>query len=204
MNNNIMGHSIRDLERWRGQEPLDHRKLNQPVDAINDMNRGVGVPRQVMATVGGAAPAEAKPLPSPVLVAMEAGLTDDHLVCRAVGSDPELYTPILVAKPWLLRKTPWDGQTRGQVRYEYDREDSTKRIAYDINDSPDTPEADRNKRTELISPRYLIGDELIVSPSMTGVEVDSGTVDDEGVPIFIHVTLIDMTGRDWTVFFEQL
>ena len=154
------------------------------------MTRGVGVPRQVM---GGVQAQPAKPLDT-VLLAMDAGLTDDHLVCRATDSDPINYVPILVAKPWLLRKKRWDGQTRDQVRYVYDLADSTKRTAYDINDPPDTPEAERNKRTELISPRYVLGDELHAAIVNTGIIVGD-------TPLM----LVDATGnRDWTVFFEQL
>lgn len=140
-----------------------------------------------------------------VVLARNGGEFPDHLECRAVDSDPEVYEPIFVAKPWFLRKTPWDGQTRGQVRYVYDLEDSTKRTSYDINDPPDTPEAERNKRTELISPEYLLADELTALLATTGIEVDTGEVDEGGLPILVSVNLLDMTGaRDWTVFFERL
>ncbi len=202
MSVNLMGQPISTLRRWRpGLVTLDHRQMNQPLDLLDDMTRGVGVPRQVMPSVTGT-PAVSVQLGT-VLVAMDAGLTDDHLVCRAIDSDPLAYIPVLVAKPWLLRKTPWDGETRGEVRYAYDLEDSTKRTAYDVNDPPDTPEAERNKRNELISQQYLIGDELTVMPADTGIEIPG--VDDEGLPITIPVNLIDTTsGRDWTVFFEQL
>lgn len=129
-----------------------------------------------------------------VLLARNAGEFPDHLECRAIGSDPEEYTPILVAKPWFLRKTPWDGQTREQVRYVYDTEDSTKRTAYDINDSPGTPEEERNKRNELVSPLYLLGDQILAAPVSTDVMVGD-----------VSLSLLDMTiSRDWTVFYEQL
>lgn len=136
-----------------------------------------------------------------VLVAVEAGLTDDHLVCRAVGSDPVAFVPILVAKPWLLRKTPWDGQTRGQVRYEYDLEDSTKRTAFDSTDA-----TDQLKRDEQIHPRYLVDDQLTVSPATTGIGVDTGEVDDDGLPIFAPVVLLDLNvdSRGWKTYYEWL
>lgn len=198
---NIMGQSVPQLRRWSRGQPLDHRQLNEPVEAINRMMAGVGPPRQVMPSVAGTPSIAARV--GRVLLAMEAGVTDDHLVCRAVDSDPAAYVPILVAKPQFLRKTPWDGQTRDQVRYVYDVEDSTQRTAYDVNDLPGIPEAERNKRTETISPQYLIDDELVSMPLLTGVVVAG--VDDEGQPIAVPVNLIDMTGaREWTVFFERL
>jgi len=48
----IVGESFFDipvekLQRWGPGEPLDHKKLNQPVDAIERMTRGVRLPRQV-------------------------------------------------------------------------------------------------------------------------------------------------------------
>lgn len=130
----------------------------------------------------------------PVLLAVDAGLTDDYLICRATDSDPVVYESIFVAKPKLLRKTPWDGQTRGQVRYVYDAEDSTKRTAYDVNDPPGTPEAERNKRTEMISSEYLIGDEILAVGVKTGIVVGETAV-----------TMLALTeGRGWTVFFGSL
>lgn len=52
---NIMGQSISQLRRWQRGQPLDHRQLNEPVEALNRMMTGVGPPRQAMARVGGAA-----------------------------------------------------------------------------------------------------------------------------------------------------
>lgn len=195
-----MGQSVSELRRWRaGLFTLDHRQMNEPVDAINQMNRGVGVPRQVMETVGGGAPAQAQVKAGTVLLAMDAGLTDDHLVCRAVGSDSETYTPILVAKPWLLRKTPWDGQTREQVRYEYDLEDSTKRTAFDSTDAT-------IKRDEQIHARYLLADVVNAIAAVTDVELDTGEVGDDGLPIIIPVTLLDLNvdSRGWKTYYEWL
>lgn len=184
MGANIMGLSLPQLRRWRAGEPLDHRRLNEPVDVLNDMTRGVGVPRQVTrqgrpAQVGGG---------QSVLVAMDAGLTDDHLICRAVGSNPESYTPILVAEPWILRRTPFDQQIREDVLYEY--ENGVKRTAYDNTD----PTRQLN-RVEQIHPRYLVGDIVIAAPMATGVVVGA-----------TPVTLLDINvdSRSWKTYYEWL
>lgn len=189
MSNNLMGQSISELRRWGANQPLDHRKLNEPVDAINRMNRGVAGPRQVMADrPGGGVPAGAL---RTVLVAIPAGSTDDHIVCRDIGDTSEEYTPILVAKPWLLRKTPWDGQTRGQVRYEYDPEDSTKRTAFDSTDA-----TGQLKRAEQIHARYLVDDRLTASPMIPTLTTTDGQT----------VALLDLNvdSRGWKTYYEWL
>lgn len=137
-----------------------------------------------------------------LILAVLGGEHDGHLVCRLPTDTAEAFTPILVAKPWLLRKTPWNstgpddpgGPVRGEVRYVYDAEDSTKRTAYDINDLPGTPEAERNKRTEMVSPEYLIDDEILAVNAKTGIVVGNTLV-----------TLLALTeGRGWTVLYPHL
>lgn len=39
--------AISELRRWKKREPVDHRKLNQPVDALNAILRGVSPARQI-------------------------------------------------------------------------------------------------------------------------------------------------------------
>lgn len=39
------------LDRWGRSEPLDARKMNQSVDALRDMTRGVAPPRQVVRVI---------------------------------------------------------------------------------------------------------------------------------------------------------
>lgn len=147
-----------------------------------------------------------------VLVARDGGEFPDHLECRAVGSDPETYTPILVAKPWFLRKTPWhsvspedlEGPVRELVRYVYDDADSTKRTAYDATQPPGTSEASRLKRNEQVHGRYLLGDIVNITPAVTGVTVAG--VNDEGLPIVISIVLLDLNvdGREWKTYYEWL
>jgi hypothetical protein len=134
-----------------------------------------------------------------VLLARNAGEFSDHLECRSVDSDPEEYTPIFVAKPWLLRKTPWDGQIRGQVRYVYDLGDSTKRTAFDSTSAS-------LKRDEQIHARYLIGDVVNAIAAVTGVELDTSEVDDDGLPIIIIVALLDLNvdSREWKTYYQWL
>lgn len=43
---NLFGQSISQLRRWRAKQPLDHRQLNEPVEALNRMMTGVALPRQ--------------------------------------------------------------------------------------------------------------------------------------------------------------
>jgi len=46
-------------------------------------------------------------------------VSDDHLVCRPWRGGDISAVDILVAKPWELRKTGWDGETIGGITYTY-------------------------------------------------------------------------------------
>lgn len=209
MTDNVFSQSIPVLSRTVQGEPSDHRKINAPTEAIERMTRGVAPPQQATSVPRGGG-GGGTILAGRFRLKEEAGLTDDHLVCRTWDGETEGEEDVFIAKAWLLRKTPFhsnspddlSGPVRGEVRYVYDAEDSTKRTAYDINDPPETPEEELNKRLEFVSPQYLVGDELNGLPATTGIEVPG--FDDEGLPIVIPVKLLDVSNRNWTVFFEHL
>jgi hypothetical protein len=46
-------------------------------------------------------------------------VSEDHLVCRTWKGGESGTVDILVAKPWELRKTGWDGQTIDGITYTY-------------------------------------------------------------------------------------
>lgn len=107
MADNLMGMSVPQLRRWSRGQPLDHRQLNEPVEAINQMMTGVGPPRQTMGRVG--APAAISAVAQFKLVA-PADAFPDHLMCVTWDGTTEGTDIVLVAKPWDVRRTPFDGE----------------------------------------------------------------------------------------------
>ena len=44
---------------------------------------------------------------------------EDHLVCRSWDGEVQGEDDVLVAKSWLLRRTPFDGKSRNGIDYTY-------------------------------------------------------------------------------------
>jgi len=111
-----------------------------------------------------------------VIVSVE----DDHLVCHSWDGETAGNTDILVAKPYLLRRTPFDGGERDGVSYDYTS--SIQRTAT----------KDATTETQVIVPTY-VADDVIYAARFT----DGGTdvVDDD----YQRVSMIDMNvdGRAW-------
>lgn len=166
MATNVMGLSIPQLRRWRAGEPLDHRQLNEPVDVLNSMTRGVAVPRQV--TGQGRPSTEAGSLVAKFKLAQSAADFPDHLVCRTWDGTTEGETNVLVAKPWELRRTTFDGTTYGGVGYTYSSPVTRIGVIGDEEES------------QLIIPRYIVGDILVADKNViggTGVTVNGTSLE---------------------------
>lgn len=182
--------SIPELERWRRRERLDHRKLNQSVDAINELARGIMRPQMIggQPQRGGTTVA-AGPSVGVFVLLEDAALYPDHLVCRRLSEDPnaEDFEPTLVAKPWMLWRTPFDGLERNGIRYDYTT--NTERLATEL------PEADPpNTRTEIVSPTYIVDDWIVAGNSPSALL----TVGDD------DVRWIELTSRNWKVIYTTI
>lgn len=151
--------------------------------------RGVPVKRwavdttlAVRALVGGIVP----PVPTqetPVGVRLQAmqvvSEQNDHLVCRSLGADGAIYgSDINVAKPYLLRRTPFDGLARNSITYTYSA--ANVRLADD----------DTDTETQVIVPSYVVGDTVYG----VSVQPDAGVVVDGAALRFIDLNL---DGRAW-------
>lgn len=119
---------------------------------------GVGPPRQAMARVGGGAAVSAT---AQFKLTQSAGAFPDHLVCRTWDGATQGDEDVLVAKPWLLRRTPFDGQRYGGIDYVYS--------------TPTQRAATLGEETEhqIIIPRYIVGDILKADK---GIEGGTGVV----------------------------
>jgi hypothetical protein len=143
-------------------------------------------PTKPMAAVAAAVAAGIKPYRLVLLKPAEE--FPDHLYCMRPGDDPEGedFEPILVAKPYKIRQTPFDGKTVGGIEYAYD--DPITRTA---KRPGGIGEPTWVSEVQTIIPRYLhqaIGDDQIMAiPSVIGgttvVYPDTDPPDPEAITI---------------------
>lgn len=104
----------------------------------------------------------------------------DHLVCRAWNGETEGDTDILIAKPYLLRRTPFDGESRNDIEYTYEEPDiHWERLAENV-------ETKINQREIIILP-YVLDDILYAIDDITG----GTSVEIPGEPDPIRITRLD-------------
>ncbi len=135
------GNIIRRPEKWLEGEPVSASKLEELRDGLDRLIEGTD-PRQVAGDLA----------QQPQVFQGEIiGLAGDYITVVEyrvyVGGGIVRGTQAInVAKPWLLRRTPFDGLSRDGVSYVYTA-DQTR-----------TATAGPNVRVEHVTPGYLIGD----------------------------------------------
>lgn len=115
---------------------------------------------------------------APVQILTLVSHENDYLECEDAGSNT-----VYVAKPYELRRTPFDGETIGGVEYTY--VSASERTASDGASPPE-------EETQYITPSYVVGAEIYaVRPATeTGVETTDSPPE--------AITLIEMNqGRAW-------
>ena len=138
---------------------------------------------------------------------------DDYLICR--GYDPNakelvaIHTPaafktIRVAKPSLLQRTPWDGETvelivaggTVEVTFEYDENAVGKRTA------KATVEGEAVEEIQRITMDYFKGDTITAVEVRENHAVDGSDTDTESG---VRLTWVDLnfSGRCWAVSDEE-
>jgi len=156
------------VQRFKpGARSLSARQLNGLVDSVNRLTSGVNAPRQPKPAgkTGG----------SPVLVLVLVTEEDDYLVCE--DADANEY---LVAKPYELRRTPFDGETIDGVTYTYIS--ANEREADNGVDDPET---------QFITPNYRATAEIFA----VRVQGDTGVQGVGSNDLLVYVE-IDQ-GRAW-------
>ncbi len=153
------GNIIRRPEKWLEGEPVSASKLEELRDGLDRLIEGTD-PRQV---------SELLPAAAQVFQGEIVSVSADHLIVREYRIYPSPTAPIggsnsiLVAKPYLLRRTPFDGQTRDGVTYVY------------TTDQQRTATIGPDQRTEHVTPAYLVGDLVYcVRDVHNGTGVESG------------------------------
>lgn len=114
----------------------------------------------------------------------------DHLRCRPWDGETLGEIDFLVAKPWLLRRTPFDNGSRNGIAYVYHTH--TTRTASRAAEEED----------QIVIPRYVVGDVIYATHNPaggTGVSVDEEV---EGPPQQIPIVWLD-DNRDSRAWAEQ-
>ena len=103
----------------------------------------------------------------------------DHLVCRTWDGTTEGDTDVLVAKPYLLRRTPFDGHERGGATIVFTSM-KTRTLTLD-GDTED----------QVVIPPYLLNDEINAALGI----VDGTGVEHLGEPV--RYLDLNVDGREW-------
>ena len=170
----VRGNVPRLMPRFERGEPTSARKMGELSDAVDRLTLGTdnlqpdALPYNWLQVVQGI---------------ITGNIDDDVLVVREYRKFPNTTeyigtTPILVAKPWLLRRSPFDGLTRDGITYTYT--DSQTRSA---NDGAGTI------LTEHVTPAYLLDDIIYFVRNVyngTGVFFDSGSGDFSVRSVEVH------------------
>lgn len=164
--------------RWRVGETITARHLNEPVDALRRLSHGVQPPRQVME------PAREERVEVRRFVVVEE--RSDYLVCRRSGGDAAVNTEdqhTYVAKPYLLRQTPFNGLSRNSISYAYTA--TGERTATDAED---------NTESQVIVPSYVVGDEILAARGILGGTGVFGGADSD---LALEWVDLNADGRAW-------
>lgn len=122
-----MDRSTRRISLFRpGQRNNSARHHNEPREALNRLLTGVQ-PAQQRGTRAQSAPALRQ-----FQVVFE---QDDYLVGNIVSGTTKLAGAVRIAKPYLLRRTPFDGKARAGITYTYTS--ANTRTADDGNETED-------------------------------------------------------------------
>lgn len=140
------------LQPYRSGERLKARKLNRGVRAINQLAGAIQPPRQTVS--------------QPTLPAPNAGTAVRQMEVIEVGGDFLVCQPrdfvaasgatVFVAKPWLLRRSPFEDQTRDGITFTY------------TSDSERTADDGADTETQQVTPSYVAGDVIYAARNING------------------------------------
>jgi hypothetical protein len=81
---------------------------------------------------------------------------DETLTCRLWDGQNEGPSDVHVAKPWWLRRSSWDGQTRAGITYAY------------LAPGRRTASDGQTTQIESLTPSYELDDEILAVPAPVG------------------------------------
>lgn len=160
---------------------LSHGGNRGKMRALNPrLNRPFGLPRLLNPLTGQRMPVidARNDTPLDVAVMTVIAMRDDYIVCSDLNR-----TEVYVAKPYLLRTNPFDGNTSNGVSYAY---------VADTNGVIRVASADgESDETQIITPSYYLNEEI------TAVAADTGLVTALGPVLWAD---LNTAGRCWAVF----
>lgn len=145
---------VRELRRWRKGDTLKGTYLNEGVDAINRIIGGVKPPQQISA--GGRPSASGPGSSTKIQQFTISGVYSDYLVCNPYDGSVDTTQTVIIAKPYLLRQTPFDGGSRNGVSYTY-----TTSVSRSATDGSAV-------ETQSVTPSYIGGDIIYAVRNIAG------------------------------------
>ena len=145
----------RIVRRWKRNDPITASRSNHVVDVVNDSLRGATGSRQT-------SPFKAARPTHQRFRIKAVGI--DVLVCREWDGTTEGTVDVNVALPYILQRTPFDGQVIGGITYTY------------TNNFTRTATDGSTVETQKITPDYLINEEIVavaVATIIGGVNVSN-------------------------------
>ncbi|KKK55310.1 hypothetical protein LCGC14_3075840 [marine sediment metagenome] len=174
MSGTIHNKPLTTIRDWRKGEPLLANGVNggfkRTHDIVRGLQQGVNQPVQVpsvarggLASIPGISTRRAFRLKE---------IRDDYLICRELDADGvEAATDTLVAKPWLLQRTPFDGTVRNGSTLSYSDGEHRTSTRPDPSGIP----GETVNESQLVIPRFTFDDLLYATLEIyTGVETEGG------------------------------
>ncbi len=168
------GNIVRRPEKWRENEPISASKLEQLRDGVDRLIEGTTTAQLV---------GQQRTFRQ-VFQAQIAAIQGDYLDVREyreypVGPPFVGPTQILVARPWLLRRSPFDGGSWNGIGFTY-TDDQTR-----------TATQAATTEVQRITPAYVIGDIIYCAGQVYG----GVAVDVSSIPLVALDMNVD--GRSW-------
>lgn len=133
---------------WRRGDRIEARRLSIITKNVNALKESFGAPRQRSG-------AENQTIPVTKRFRV-VSLETDYLVCNEWNGIEQGGVEILVAMPYLLRRSPFDGLSRNQIAYSY------------LSDSTRTASGAAGEETQVITPSYVSDDEIVALKNVSG------------------------------------
>ena len=174
----VMTISNMPISLWRKGDKVSAKKLNEPIQVLLAYGTSVSPGKQTINT------GQRKTLTvERFIITAQGGQieTADYIYCTRPGDTSGGF--IVVAKPHLLRRTPFDGVTIDGVEYTYTAHEA--RTAVD----------DEGTESQVVVPNYVAGDEILAIRSPTGGSGLVITVN--GVNKVIEWLDLNSGGRAW-------
>lgn len=154
---------VEQLKLYVKGDPLTAKRLNEPLTALNKLMRGTNPPKQNFPRKAAAQ--------SAVTQYRYKSMAGDYIVCKTWDGVDEGTDSVTIAKPYLLRRTPFDGETRNDITYAYTSD--FERTATNV---------DEDEEEQVIVPSYVVDDLIYATGGIVG-GTDVFDANDEAVTI---------------------